>query len=209
MLPFIYKSTDNMMIQLLKQMDAGYSTDRGEILLFLPFLIAVVLLGWGVSAIVRRIRNGKVKVFVGVTLSAVLVFITLMVFSYVSFVATLTVPQPYNTITSPSGAHRVVVLRGLSDDEDRVQARHDARLEVDPESGEDVVAEDWCYRYTAYPTAGAFFYRDDANVEGEVSIGYGAGGGTLMVEWNDGEQEAQFFVQDPGPGEGGDLYVRF
>ena len=34
MLPFIYKSTDNMMIQLLKQMDAGYSTDRGEILLF-------------------------------------------------------------------------------------------------------------------------------------------------------------------------------
>ena len=34
MLPFIYKSTDNMMIQLLKQMDADYSTDRGDILLF-------------------------------------------------------------------------------------------------------------------------------------------------------------------------------
>ena len=34
LLPFIYKSTDNMMIQLLKQMDAGYSTDQGEILLF-------------------------------------------------------------------------------------------------------------------------------------------------------------------------------
>ena len=34
MLPFIYKSTDNMMIQLLKQTGADYSTDRGEILLF-------------------------------------------------------------------------------------------------------------------------------------------------------------------------------
>ncbi|MCH5262268.1 MAG: extracellular solute-binding protein [Lachnospiraceae bacterium] len=34
MIPFIYKSTDNMMIQMLKQKDAGYSTDDGGILLF-------------------------------------------------------------------------------------------------------------------------------------------------------------------------------
>lgn len=34
MIPFIYKSTDNMMIQLLRQRNAGYSTDSGEILIF-------------------------------------------------------------------------------------------------------------------------------------------------------------------------------
>lgn len=34
MIPFIYKSTDNMMIQMLKQLDAGYSTDDGDILIF-------------------------------------------------------------------------------------------------------------------------------------------------------------------------------
>lgn len=34
MIPFIYKSTDNMMIQMLKQSEAGYSTDEGQILLF-------------------------------------------------------------------------------------------------------------------------------------------------------------------------------
>lgn len=34
MIPFIYKSTDNMMIQLLKQHDAPYSNEQGEILLF-------------------------------------------------------------------------------------------------------------------------------------------------------------------------------
>jgi multiple sugar transport system substrate-binding protein len=34
MIPFIYKSTDNMMISMLKQLDAGYSTDDGEIALF-------------------------------------------------------------------------------------------------------------------------------------------------------------------------------
>lgn len=34
MIPFIYKSTDNMMIQMLKQLDADYSTDKGEVLIF-------------------------------------------------------------------------------------------------------------------------------------------------------------------------------
>ncbi len=34
MIPFIYKSTDNMMIQVLKQQGAGYSTADGEIQLF-------------------------------------------------------------------------------------------------------------------------------------------------------------------------------
>ncbi len=34
MIPIIYKSTDNMMIQMLAQKGAGYSTDSGEILLF-------------------------------------------------------------------------------------------------------------------------------------------------------------------------------
>ena len=34
LIPFIYKSTDNMMIQMLKQLDAGYSTEDGKMLLF-------------------------------------------------------------------------------------------------------------------------------------------------------------------------------
>ena len=34
MLPLIYKSTDNMMIQMIEQRGGGYSTDKGEILIF-------------------------------------------------------------------------------------------------------------------------------------------------------------------------------
>ena len=34
LIPFIYKSTDNMMIQMLKQKGAGYSNDKGELLIF-------------------------------------------------------------------------------------------------------------------------------------------------------------------------------
>ncbi|MBP5604421.1 MAG: extracellular solute-binding protein, partial [Ruminiclostridium sp.] len=34
MIPFIYKSTDNMMIQMLRQLDAGYSYPNGNIYIF-------------------------------------------------------------------------------------------------------------------------------------------------------------------------------
>ena len=34
LIPTIYKSTDNMMIQMLRQKNAGYSTDSGDILIF-------------------------------------------------------------------------------------------------------------------------------------------------------------------------------
>ena len=34
LIPFIYKSTDNMMIQMLKQLDGGYSTSQGGIEIF-------------------------------------------------------------------------------------------------------------------------------------------------------------------------------
>ena len=34
MIPFIYKSTDNMMITMLRQLDAPYSTEKGEVQIF-------------------------------------------------------------------------------------------------------------------------------------------------------------------------------
>lgn len=34
LIPFIYKSTDNMMIQMLKQLGSDYSTDSGDVLIF-------------------------------------------------------------------------------------------------------------------------------------------------------------------------------
>ena len=43
MLPFIYKSTDNMMIQMLKQAGGEYSTDKGDILAFNPTAEEILL----------------------------------------------------------------------------------------------------------------------------------------------------------------------
>ncbi len=43
MIPFLYKSTDNMMIQMLKQKGAGYSDDSGRIELFNPVTEEILL----------------------------------------------------------------------------------------------------------------------------------------------------------------------
>ena len=43
LIPFIYKSTDNMMITMLRQRNAPYSTDRGDIELFNPVTREILL----------------------------------------------------------------------------------------------------------------------------------------------------------------------
>ena len=57
MIPFIYKSTDNMMIQMLKQKDAGYSTSDGEILLFNDTTKELLL------TIAEHVANGAFSTF--------------------------------------------------------------------------------------------------------------------------------------------------
>lgn len=57
MIPFIYKSTDNMMIQMLKQKEAGYSTKEGEILLFNDETKALL------ETIAEHAKNGAFSTF--------------------------------------------------------------------------------------------------------------------------------------------------
>lgn len=57
MLPFIYKSTDNMMIQMAKQMGIDYSNDSGEILLFNDKTRALLL------DIAKSTENGSFSTF--------------------------------------------------------------------------------------------------------------------------------------------------
>ena len=57
MIPFIYKSTDNMMIQMLKQKDAGYSNKDGEILIFNDTTKELL------SEISKHVENGAFSTF--------------------------------------------------------------------------------------------------------------------------------------------------
>lgn len=57
MIPFIYKSTDNMMIQMLKQKNAGYSSADGEILLFNDTTKELLY------TIVEHVKNGAFSTF--------------------------------------------------------------------------------------------------------------------------------------------------
>ena len=57
MIPFIYKSTDNMMIQMLRQKDAGYSTSEGEIHIFNDTTKEILL------SLVPHVKSGAFSTF--------------------------------------------------------------------------------------------------------------------------------------------------
>ena len=210
----------------------GLSLIKGAITLYLPIAALFVLVIWGAYVLIRRIRNRTAKIIVGGAVVLVVMVVLMLVFTYVGFVATITVPQKYTTINSPSGAHKLVVMRALDPDEERIEARKAARLEADPDGDPDVTVRDWGYVYRAYPQVMGMFYRSNADVEGEIYLSYSDGvipvedeateegeeakqpaeerqHGTLMLEWQDGESVAHFFVQDPGIAEGGECTVRF
>ncbi|MBQ9308473.1 MAG: extracellular solute-binding protein, partial [Clostridia bacterium] len=57
MIPFLYKSTDNMMIQMLRQKDAPYSSSDGQILLFNDETRAIL------ETISQHVANGAFSTF--------------------------------------------------------------------------------------------------------------------------------------------------
>ena len=184
---------------------AGLRLVSTEVYVFLPLLIALTAAGWGVSGIIRVIHRPVLKRVVTVVLVIIMIGLVLLGMQYGSFVAGLTLPQRYAVMTSPNGQHRLIVMRQLDTDEGRVDARRAARLAEHPDSSQEYVAEDWGFVYTAYATGTmGMFYRPDTLIEGEVYIG-AASQGELMLEWEDDETVGHFYVQNPGPGDGGEM----
>ncbi len=57
MIPFIYKSTDNMMIQMLRQRGADYSTPTGEVRIFNPVTDEILL------TVAQHVKSGAFNTF--------------------------------------------------------------------------------------------------------------------------------------------------
>ena len=57
LIPFLYKSTDNMMIQMLRQRDAGYSTKNGQVLIFNDTTEEIL------TTIAKHVENGAFSTF--------------------------------------------------------------------------------------------------------------------------------------------------
>lgn len=201
----------------------GLSIVNGALMLYLPVLTLLILVGWGGYVLFRRIPNRTVKLVVGGLLGLALLVVVLLGFTYVSFIASIGTPHKYRTMVSPSGEHRLVVLRTLDPDEARIEQRKAARLAADPEGDPEITAADWGYVYRAYPEAlFGLFYRSDADVEGEVYLTYRDGIapvtaegeepepiGTMMLEWLENDTVAHFYVENAGVAEGGECTVRF
>lgn len=202
----------------------GLALINGAVMMYIPLITLAVLVGWGGYALIRRIRKPVVKTVVASVAALLMLLAMVLVISYVSYIAYYTVPQKYATVRSPSGARKLVVMRGFDIDSGRSDQRKAARLEADPEGSQDLAPEDIIMLYKAYPEVLGLFYRSDADVEGEVCLAYAdstatsgeevsaaatVSHGTLMVDWLDDEATARFYAENPGVAEGGECTVRF
>ena len=196
-----------VLISSLRQF-AGLTLVHGALYVFLPLFLILLLIGWGMSAIFRRLKNKVVRWIVGAAMVIVMMALTTIAMSYGGFAASLAFPSKYVKLTSPGGKHSLMVMRGLDDDEGRILQRQTARLEADPESSAEVTIADWGYVYTAYaPALFDLFYKNDTLLEGEVHIGY-ASRAELMAEWADDEQVCRFYVKNPELCDGGEMRAR-
>lgn len=176
----------------------------GELYMFLPLMALFLLLGWGLSALWRKITGNIARKAVGALMVVLMAVVVTLALTYASLFANLTVPKEYAVVTD--NGHSLIVLRALDPDEDRIDLRHAARLEADPEGSQEIVAEDWGYTYTAYARALlGLFYRPDSLLEGEVHIGY-ASKAELMVEWTD--DVGHFFIKNPEVGDDGEMRAK-
>ena len=203
----------------------GLSLINGALMLYLPVLSMFVQVGWVAYALIRRISRGTVKLIVGCLVGFAMFLVLMLGFTYVSFLANVTIPRQYTKLKSPSGEHTLVVLRILDPNEERIEQRKAARLAADPDGNQEIIAADWGYIYRAYPQGFlGLFYRSNADVEGEVYLTYRDGIahiaeegetaepepiGAMMLEWLDDGNTAHFYVDNPGVAEGGECFVRF
>lgn len=176
----------------------------GELYVFLPLMTLLILLGWGLSAVWRRIKKDVVRKAVGIVMVMLMALLLMLALSFASVLSGMNLPSRYVELTNEG--HRVVVMRALDPDEGRINARREARLVADPEGSQEMTTEDWGFTYTAYAPAGlGLFYRTDTLLDGEVHIGY-ASKAELMVEWSD--DIAHFFIKNPEIGDDGEMHAR-
>lgn len=178
---------------------------KGSLYTLGAFASLAILLGWGCYALVRIFKKRSMRMVMG-TLAAVVMFLLITVgASLISVFSSISIPVEFDTIVH--GDKKVVILKGYDLDEDRMALRKEERLKNDPTAETEETAEDYGYRYYAYPKVMGIFYRADANVEGEIYVGQ-ASQAQLMIEWLD-ENTAHLFIENSEIGDGGDFYLRY
>ena len=178
---------------------------HGEIYMLLPALILIVAVGWAGLVLIRMIKRRGLRIALGTLAGIALLVVVMVGMSYLSFAISMTTPQQYATVRTEDRQHSLLVMRQLDTDESRMEERRAARVAADPDGDAEIIADDWGYIYTAYvPTLG-IFYKRDSLIEGECRIGY-ASGAELMVEWQEDGRVGHFFVENPGPADGGEMW---
>lgn len=195
-----------LLINLLNAL--GLRLVEGALYIFLPLVLALTAIGWGFSLVVRRITRPTLRRVVAVAMVLVMGGLALYGMQLGAFVSGMNYPTVYAVMTAPDDAHRLIVMRGLDADQQRIYARRDARLAAHPDGDPEVTIDDWGYVYTAYaPGPLDLFYKPATLIEGRVFIGY-ASKGELMLEWQNDNTQGHFFIKNPEPQDEGEMLAK-
>ena len=186
---------------------AGLKLVEGALYVFLPLMLIITLVGWGLSAIARRFQKPVARrVAIGVAV-VIMMGLAMLAVQYGAFLAGLSVPSKYAVMTAPGGS-QLIVMRVLDPSPERIEARRADRLAADPDGDPEYTAADWGYTYTAYGLGPlGLFYRSDTLIDGAVNIGY-ASAGELMLEWEVDETVGHFYVRNPDVNDCGEMRAR-
>lgn len=172
----------------------GYELIEAGIEFTLLTMLVVSALVLGLWLLVRRMHSRLLRWMFGV-LGGLLTFgLALIMMNFFIFMHLYSTPEPYAYLKSENG-DAVVILRGLSMNQERTSTRAENRRAEDPEADPDTILyRDFGYSYAAYPRCAWFFYDSNAEVEGEIEIGVDSPA-RLMYEWIDGDT-LRLYVED-------------
>lgn len=168
----------------------------------LGLLICSALIAAAVFAC-RRLMHSWAKIITGTALSLLAAAAAAVLLALYSMSLFSAKPVHYTTLTSPGGRD-VVVLRSLSTDSERADARRAERLAANPASpADEYVLGDLGYVYTAHPRCMHFFYNKKVAAEGVLEIGC-ASAAELKYDWQDADA-LHMYIENPENGDSGEL----
>lgn len=200
----------------------GYPLLKRQTCLMGVCLALVSLLVWAGLALFKKFKSRIAKFVGGMVMSFIVMFVAILLFSYVGEFTALTMPQPYAKIRHSETGKTAAVMRVLdmnleseellNESVDRLAARYNAMVEAGAIEPVDIEndgypIEAYGYAVTAFPQKLAFFYHANADVEGTVYIGYSSEA-TLAYEWLE-EDVLRIYLKDPEPGDTGEIIVHF
>lgn len=181
-------------------------------------ILIVLLLVWGVIALVMKVNNKALKILIGMAMSFLILIGSTVVSVYTMQYAMIMMPAKYATLVSPTG-EKVFIMRQMDtgmESEEAAQASADrmeerkayilSQPDAEPlEEGDEYPRGAFGYVYRAYPGWMNFFYLEKQVGDGEIYLGYESEA-ELRYEWGE-DGSLKLWLDNAEVGDSGEILL--